>query len=360
MALALLTTPSCSQSDSAPALATEPGLIAIGEEVACPDCEIVLEEVAVLGDLTDSTSIRQDATGAGCMVGRLSSGEFVVSGTVGGGRMSVYDGPGPAVRTIGRPGEGPGELGSYLRIWVGEGDSLFVIDEANARVQLLTHEGDFVRSFPTPARLRPFTRLDDGTFLFHRTPNTVTDPLFVHVDETGVELGRFGTPELEEVDLETWVVTGSRAGGFWTASAWEYELSEWSSPGELVRTVRRDAAWFPGGVWWTENLYEEDPPGPLLGRIWEGESGLLWVFSGVPDSDWEPNEMKVPDPDWDRDNFDMMIEVLDLTTQRLVAARRIDYRLGEVCGSPLMYSVEYSDSGDTQARVVMPTLVGYH
>jgi hypothetical protein len=140
---------------------------------------------------------------------------------------------------------------------------------------------------------------------------------------------------------------------------WHYELHEWASPDSLVRTVRRDVDWFPGGVWWTEGLYEEQPPGPHLIRIWEDEAGLLWVYSGVADADWTPNEVKIPDPEWHRQNFDVVIEVLDSSREHVVASRTIDYMLGEVCGSPLMYAVEWTETGNTRTRVIRPRLEGY-
>ena len=183
--------------------------------------------------------------------------------------------------------------------------------------------------------------------------------MFHVVDPGGEPKTSFGRPELEEYDLESWLVAPSRSEAFWTASVWHYELYQWASPDSMYRTVRRDAGWFPGGVWWTENLYEEDPPGPHLIHIWEDEAGLVWVYSGVADAAWEPNESRIPDPDWHRENFDVVVEVVDVAAEHVVASERLDYMVGPVCGSPLMYAVEWTELGNTRTRVLHPRLVGY-
>lgn len=57
----------------------------------CPNCEVVFREVATLGGDDDPGSVSHGASGTGCAVGRLSTGEFLVGGITGGGRIFVYD-----------------------------------------------------------------------------------------------------------------------------------------------------------------------------------------------------------------------------------------------------------------------------
>jgi hypothetical protein len=65
--------------------------------------------------------------------------------------IRVFDQDGVYLRTIGRPGSGPGELGpGGTGVFFGQGDTLFVPDPAQQRVNLFLRAGSFVRSFPVP------------------------------------------------------------------------------------------------------------------------------------------------------------------------------------------------------------------
>jgi hypothetical protein len=63
----------------------------------------------------------------------------------------VFDASGVFLRKIGRPGSGPGELGpAGTSILVGRGDTLFLPDPGQQRVNIFLRDGSFVRSFPIP------------------------------------------------------------------------------------------------------------------------------------------------------------------------------------------------------------------
>lgn len=92
------------------------------EPSACLNCSIAIDSVTVLGADTDPSSISPSA--GSCTVGRLRSGESVMSAPIGGGQTFVYSASGgPVIRTIERPRLGPTELGASLRLWVGPGDT---------------------------------------------------------------------------------------------------------------------------------------------------------------------------------------------------------------------------------------------
>lgn len=67
--VALLGAASCEATEQPSSLESKPGLYTILGGPACAECEIFLDEIAVLGDPQDSASIREDATGRGCMRG---------------------------------------------------------------------------------------------------------------------------------------------------------------------------------------------------------------------------------------------------------------------------------------------------
>lgn len=65
--------------------------------------------------------------------------------------VRVFDANGTFLRRIGRPGSGPGELGvGGTSVLIGRGDTLFLPDPGQQRVNIFLRDGTFVRSFPIP------------------------------------------------------------------------------------------------------------------------------------------------------------------------------------------------------------------
>lgn len=65
-----------------------------------------------------------------------------------GGEVRVFDGDGEFVRTIGRPGSGPGELARPSALLMGAVDTIFLPDTRNQRVQRFLTDGSDAGSFP--------------------------------------------------------------------------------------------------------------------------------------------------------------------------------------------------------------------
>lgn len=65
----------------------------------------------------------------------------------GAGEVRIFDAAGEFVRRIGRPGEGPGELGAASAVLLGRGDTIFVPDLRNQRVQRFLTDGSDAASF---------------------------------------------------------------------------------------------------------------------------------------------------------------------------------------------------------------------
>jgi hypothetical protein len=64
------------------------------------------------------------------------------------GEVRVFTPGGEFVRTIGRGGSGPGELASPSAVLIGAGDTIFVPDSRNQRVQRFVTDGSDAGSFP--------------------------------------------------------------------------------------------------------------------------------------------------------------------------------------------------------------------
>ncbi len=325
----------------------------------CEECRIELVDVVTLGDSTDSVSVQPNAAGRECMVGKLSTGEYVLSGVAGGGFLNIYDTAGKTVRTIGRKGGGPGEFRSPLRVAVGSGDTLYVIDDGNARIQVVSAAGEYARVFPTRDRYRSFTMLPDDRLLLFRLPKSRGDRLFHMFDRVGSEVMSFGEPQQPDsaLELENWLVANAPYGRFWTASHWSYELRRWSGPDSTDLTVIRKADWFPSPSVFSADVYVTLPPPPMLLHAWEDDDGRLWTYTAVADPSWKPGMGMRVTPEWQERTFDTIIEAIDLGSGRLLASYRFPSRLAPLCGSPLMYTVVELPDGDLRVHVFEPRLI---
>jgi hypothetical protein len=101
--------------------------------------------------IDDPVSIREDAAQSGCMIAEMDSGEYLVSGVVGGGLIARFSSDGRFEKTFGRPGEGPGELGTDGRVFVGPGDTMFVSDFTNRRLSAFGPSGALAWDMPIGA-----------------------------------------------------------------------------------------------------------------------------------------------------------------------------------------------------------------
>lgn len=347
-----------------PDLGGDPDTVVIAGDPVCQMCEIILEEVAVLGHVDDSASFRPDP--GPCAMGQLSTGEFISSGLVGGGQIFVYDESGRPVRTIGRRGEGPGELMGNQWVMVGAKDTLFVLGWT--RLVAFDPNGRYLQSlsFRIPWTYWSFARLRDGGFVFHTPAHTVEGPLIRVVGGDGAETGAHGSPSVEMVerqmpDLDYRGVSASRFGGYWTTKVWTYEMSRWRSPGVRDLNIVRRVEWFRPNepMSWGEMdaWHVATPPPRRLYHIWEDREGLLWTYTLVPDERWGPE----PEPDridagWILRTFDTMIEVIDIRSGKALADYRHDEKLSPVCGQNLVSSVRENQVGDTRAVVFRPSL----
>jgi len=332
--------------------------LTVAGDLDCRECRIDLARVVTLGDSTDTSSVLPNAAGRECMVGKLSTGEYVLSGVAGGGFLNVYSAAGKLVRTIGRKGGGPGEFRSPLRVAVATGDSLYVLDDANSRIQVVSAAGTYARVFPTRDRYRSFTLLPDDRLLLFRLPKSRNDRLFHGFDREGREVMAFGAPQQPDsaLDLENWLVSRAPRDRFWTASIWSYELRRWRGPDSLDLTVIRKAEWFPSPSVHSADVYVKVPPPPLLLHAWEDDQGRLWTYIAVADPNWRPGMGMRVTPEWQEKTFDTIIEVIDLGSGRLLASYRYPGRVAPLCSSPLMYTVVEQLDGDLRVQVLEPRL----
>ena len=108
---------------------------------------------------------------------RLPDGRIVI-GDGGSGQLRFYDSTGTFLHAIGRKGRGPGEFGeSLMRVWRASRGDFFVTDNDNARINVFSEAGWFMRAVHL-ARLEHSPSIsamdlfDDGTILATVNPSS--------------------------------------------------------------------------------------------------------------------------------------------------------------------------------------------
>lgn len=128
----------------------------------------------------------------------MPDGSFYVSDGYGNSRIMKFDAAGQFLFQWGEAGDGPGQFRTPHSLALTTSGLIAVADRNNSRVQLFTPEGNLVRQWPLPDRLRPFaiTSLGGGrlaivgnTAKADQVPDAAGG---VIVDETGRVLARFG------------------------------------------------------------------------------------------------------------------------------------------------------------------------
>jgi len=269
--------------------------------------------------------------------GRIYSAARTQSGP---GTVLAWNADGSFRATVGREGEGPGELSGrgLKRVYVGAGDSLIIRDVG--RWSVFGPDLTFGRVINSAAlqRAREHVHpLDDGRFLVTEpVPGAEPEHWFHVVSATGHEVRSFGPADPTAVADHGWDAANlpprpsAYRGGFtfWAAPAatadGEYVLEERSVDGQLLRTLRRAAPW----------LHEEVAVSPRLTLpafqlLHQDEAGLLWVLAIVQDPrNRDPGE-EAPEGERDSALFDVRWEVIDPDVGEVLASGVIDTLPGE-------------------------------
>lgn len=255
-----------------------------GERFQRPLCEPVLEPtgVAIRSDLEGTVPDPVQGPAVLDRQGRLYLGGHEPGVLVRWTPSGEYDG------SMGRLGEGPGELGRIRMIQMGpEGHTVHVI-HGEGRWSLVAPDGTVEQIVLSEALARStFTGMEvlqDGSLLF---------PLFHPVEEThgvGV-IDRNGDItsflQASPPDEEVWgrgvgVALAGTRGDFWVGPLEiredAYVLERWTLAGELVDRIERQIDWIPEGVVGSEEM----GLGMLVRRHSEG---MLHVSARVPHPD---------------------------------------------------------------------------
>lgn len=246
-------------------------------DVGCRSCTILAESIAFLGHPDDTVGISQDNAPA-----MDSHGRFYVA-SLTGGSVIVFGSNGRVMTTFGKAGRGPGELAGVSEIYVGRGDTLFVVGAA--RVHVISPAHAHVREFSIDAGGGDGFRgtvLSDGRLLFPKG-----DRAFTIVDAQGN-----AAPQVTLQGLDSSIARcrdcGGRAfreaatpGSVWSGQENAYRIEHHDLSGKLLQRIVRDAAWFP--AWGSGRGEEAADVIATLGkpRLWgvrQGSDGTVWTY----------------------------------------------------------------------------------
>lgn len=118
-------------------------------------------------------------------------------------RVQKYDAEGKYLMTIGRPGQGPGELSRPVSLDVDDEANTYILDVGNRRIHVFNPDATFCRDIKIeniPAkfhllRSKDILLVNQGIVIDADVSHKKPLPLFRVVDQDGNMLGKFGEPE---------------------------------------------------------------------------------------------------------------------------------------------------------------------
>jgi hypothetical protein len=263
-----------------------------------PPCQLQFRELPV--ELrVDST----DLAWIGEWVTRDRRGRFYSYS--GYGDVAVWNADGSLLRTIGRVGQGPGEFQpGLLGVHVRSNGELWVFDSFASR---WTGFDSSYRVLATAAYVGggvvpSVALLDDGSFLDAAQPPDSLNSVTVTLLRAPGGAGSMAVPSRAFAPLtaaERRIYPALRrarrvayAGGdlVWLgppgASGRGYELELWSTSGSRLRTIRREAPWFPPGSDRGDPGAPSTPVPTAITKVIALPDGVLLVFLTVPNEHW--------------------------------------------------------------------------
>jgi len=168
----------------------------------------------------------------------------------------------------------------------------------------------------------------------HRTREAAGYPLHLIELRSGRIVRSFGSQDAElqrgQNSTQDRVMAAVRAGRVWIGHRYEYVLEQWDTTGQLHRRFRRNVDWFQLRTGSAGLSAADQPPRPILRRLFDADS-LLWVVINVADSRWREairprgtiGGMQVNRADETRYR-DSIIDIVDLRTNALIVSIKLD------------------------------------
>lgn len=299
---------------------------------SCARCEIVLTEVAQLGD--DEQAFLASVPHS---VGVDNDGRYWITSWR---RLPLlFDPTGHFLRKLGSIGDGPDEFRDPANLLFVPGDSIVVFDANSLRATVITSDLRMARSVRLGGDLTAVAviRWPDSVLVSGRLPAPAPAGQYVHlVSLVGTEISVItsSTSDVEPPDqpqADAWLLSSAGSGFAWAASTHLYRLYQLAA-GRLPAsaTLERRPPWFvPGPV--RSIGTPTSPPPSAVHAVSQDVYGRLWVYSRVASESWRDAwpklregtlEVAVSAIEMDK-LLSTMVEVIDPIAGRVLARRQL-------------------------------------
>jgi hypothetical protein len=271
---------------------------------------------------------------------RDSAGHFLVAMPSGHAAelIGIYDSAGRFIGRIGRVGSGPGEYQRPGLLLRDAYDSIFIFDNAQRRLTVLSPSLEYVRSEALPTMVQDAVLDPSGQLLanapFYR-PDSLIRPVFAF-NPLGELIHSYGTSMPVCSTDCSWrlarIIVPDRRGIWLISRFFGYTAEHWSADGRMLKRLTIRADWFQP----YDSLLmptHERPPQPAITGAWLDAAGRLWILGSAADHDWTEGLGAERTGEGGRRYFpierrqqalDAIIEVRDTATGALLALRRLD------------------------------------
>jgi len=293
----------------------------------------------------------------------------------------VFNADGSFLTTVGRSGDGPGEMRAPYFVISLPGDSVAIMD--GQRMNVFNSRFEFARSIRLPSPYTP-GGLEIGwpkRMLLNahiRTADRAGLPLHVVDASTadGQIVNSFGSDGQllgggEGTMQMTLSIAPSVSGSYWTASRTLYEVTKRDVTHRVVDKVIRRPEWFPG-LSDGRRGGPITPPSPQLIGLYEDPAGLLWTYAYVASPTYKLGWKKASDlisradrskpaevPSNAIDSsklFHTRVEVIDPRTKRVVTSTIIREYITSVLPDGLVALVKPRTDGSLEIQTLRLSL----
>lgn len=210
------------------------------EQYECATCRISIELVTTIdADQADANSPTPRSS-----ILRHPDGHVVVAPVYQRARVAVFSNEGALITAFGEPGSGPGELGRPDAIAL-HADTVFVLDNSNARISTYTLAGQYVRHIPIRHIATGIAVVNDTLIVLgvlRSGPAPQHRPL-VLMDKSGAVIAEFG--EVDPRTANNILFSVAAADSIWLGHFGEYRVDLFETTGRSLSSIHRNVQWFP-------------------------------------------------------------------------------------------------------------------